>query len=135
MGREEARRQGILLVDVDVLVRHELAEYLRHCGYRVIEASTTDEAMTVLSRATDEVGAVLCDAAAVGGVNGFELATWARQRHPGLPVLLAGSPEKAADAVGDLCDDGPQLIRPYDPSLVIERIRQRLAARERNRQG
>jgi DNA-binding response OmpR family regulator len=135
MSQNAARREGILLVDADVLVRHEVAEYLRHCGYRVIEASTTDDAVTVLSRAADRVDAVLCDVAAVGAQSGFELAAWTRDHHPDIAVLLAGSPEKAADAAGELCEEGPQLARPYDPSLVVDRIRQRLAARERGTQG
>ena len=135
MTREQIEESGqsVLLIEGEVLARHELAEYLRHCGYHVIEASTTDEAVTVLSTTRIGVDAVLCDAEAPGEMNGFALANWVRSTRPGVPVLLAGNYDRAADAAGELCDQGPELARPYDPALVLDRIRRRLAARERNR--
>jgi DNA-binding NtrC family response regulator len=135
MGSEQPENgaQSVLLVDGEVLARHELAEYLRHCEYHVIEASTTDEAVTVLSEARINIDAVLCSAEALGGLNGFELARWIRSTRPGIPVLLAGNYEKVAEAAGELCEEGPELARPYDSVIVVDRIRRRLAARERNR--
>lgn len=132
---QHRRRQAILLVDAEVLVRHELAEYLRHCGYRVVEASGTDEAVTVLSDAGDEIDALLCEVGAVGETSAFDLARWVREHRPHLPVLLAGNPEKAAQQAGELCDEGPALSRPYDPAVVVDRIRRSLAARARNGGG
>jgi len=38
----------VLLAEDDVLMRMPLAEYLRGCGYKVIEASSADEAIDVL---------------------------------------------------------------------------------------
>lgn len=128
---QDPRRQAILLIDAEVLVRHELAEYLRHCGYRVVEASGTDEAVTVLAEADEEIDALLCDAAAVGETSAFELARWVREHRPHLPVMLAGTHEKAAQQAGELCDEGPALSRPYDPAVVVDRIRRSLAARDR----
>ena len=43
----------ILLVERDVIVRTPLAEYLRECGYRVLEAVTAAEARTLLAAAND----------------------------------------------------------------------------------
>ena len=131
--RTNGNRQRVLLVDADVLVRHELAEYLRHCGYEVVEAATTDEALKVLAELKGGIDALLCDAEAVGEGNGFALARRIREEHPEIAVLLAGGPERAAQAAGELCDDGPQLKRPYDPTVVVERIRRSLATRARSR--
>jgi DNA-binding NtrC family response regulator len=39
----------VLVVEGDVMARLGLAEYLRHCGYRVIEAASGAEAITLLS--------------------------------------------------------------------------------------
>ena len=36
----------ILVVDSEVLIRMVIAQYLRECGYRVIEAATTDKPIT-----------------------------------------------------------------------------------------
>ena len=44
--------ETVLVLDGDVLVRMPIAQYLRDCGYRVLEATSVDEAMTILPRAT-----------------------------------------------------------------------------------
>ena len=38
----------ILVVETDILVRHVIADYLRGCGYRVLEAATGEEATLIL---------------------------------------------------------------------------------------
>ncbi len=121
---EQAQRAGcVLIVDGDVLVRHALADYLRECGYTVIEGSSTDEAMTVLSEPTLAVDAVLCDAEAPGARNAFEFRAWAAEHRSGLRVTLAATIGTAAHKAAELCDEGPQLRRPYDPQSVAEYVR------------
>jgi hypothetical protein len=44
-----------------------------------------------------------------------------------MDVLLAGTIEKAAEKVVDLCDDMPSATKPYDHHLVVERIRRLMA--------
>lgn len=122
-----------MVVDGEVLIRTELSNYLRHCGYIVIEAASTDEAKTVLAKAQMSVDVVLCDADAPGEVNGFGFASWLRKEHPQIDIILAGTVDKAAQEAAKLCDDGPHLARPYDPTSVSDFIRQRLAQRDRNR--
>ncbi len=121
-----------MVVDGEVLIRSELAAYLRDCGYTVIEAANTDEAVIVLSEPGLDVDAVLCDVKIAGSMNGFAFARWVKSNRPELEVLLAGDLAKAADAAAGLCDDGPRLGRPYDPSSVVDRIKQQIAARDRN---
>ena len=50
-----------------------------------------------------------------------------------MPVILAGTPAKAADAAAELCDEGPNLARPYEPQLVVDRIKRLLAKRGENK--
>jgi len=82
----------VMIVESDILVRHPLAEYLRECGYRVIEAVNSDEAHQLLNAglASIEIDIVLADACA-SGQNGFALATWMRGNHPKIELILAGS--------------------------------------------
>ena len=42
----------ILMVEPDVLVRQPIAEYLRECGYKVVETGNTDEALLVVNART-----------------------------------------------------------------------------------
>lgn len=46
--RGEKSRQTILVVEDEYLIRINIAEYLRDCGWSVIEAATADEAVAAL---------------------------------------------------------------------------------------
>jgi CheY-like chemotaxis protein len=131
MSDEVGGLQCVLIADSEVLVRNALAEYLRHCGYRVIQAATSDEVIEVFQHGTTTPAAILCDVALGGTMNGFELRGWLRENASDVHVALAGSVDKAAQAAGKLCDDGPHLKRPYDPQSVAEHIK-RLLAQARN---
>jgi CheY-like chemotaxis protein len=124
-------RSAILIVDGDVLSRHAIADYLRHCGYVVVEAANTDEAMTALGDLNLAIDVILCEVEAIGTKSGFELATWVRQNHPALEVRIAGSIAGAVDTAADLCESGPHLSRPYEPQAVVEYIKRLRAARDR----
>lgn len=120
---------SILIVDSDIISRHAIADYLRHCGYAVVEAAHTDEAITALGDATLRVDVILCDVAAIGTRSGFELASWVRSHRPELEVKLARDVAKTADAAAELCESGPDLARPYEPQTVVDYIKQLRAAR------
>jgi DNA-binding NtrC family response regulator len=124
------QRDAILLVDAEVLVRHALADYLRDCGYVVIEAASSDEAIVVLNEAKLAVNAVLCDAEIGGSMNGFQLRQWVREHRPELQLILSGSIGSAANAAADLCEQGPHLARPYDPQGVVDYVKRLLARRD-----
>jgi DNA-binding NtrC family response regulator len=118
----------ILVVEDDVLVRMPIAQYLRDCGYKVIEASNADEAMQVLLHQETLVDVVFSDIDMPGAVDGFELAKWIRKHRPGLDVLLAGTVPRAVESAKDLCNQGP-VPKPYDAQVVHNHIRRLLAAR------
>ena len=123
MAQESSEPQRLIVIDGDVLVRHVISDYLRTCGYVVIEAATTDEATIVLDDVALGVDAALCDADAPGSQSAFQLRAWALQRRPGVQVILAGTTEAAAKKAAELCDEGPELRRPYDPQSVVEYIK------------
>lgn len=83
-----------MMVEPDILVRRALAEYLRACGYKVIEGVSAED--------------------------GFALASRLRETHPGVDVLLSFGIANAAEKAGDLCENGP-LEKPYHPHEVIRR--------------
>jgi CheY-like chemotaxis protein len=121
---------AVLIVDGDILSRHAIGDYLRHCGYKVVEAVSTDEAMTALGDPSLSIDIILCDVAAVGSQSGFELVTWVRQNHPKLEVRIAGSLAGTADVAADLCESGPHLARPYEPQAVVDYIKRLRATRD-----
>jgi len=119
----------ILLLEPEIVARQPLADYLRDCGFKVLEAANAAEARALLVAQPVAIDAVLAD---VGGDAGetFALAQWVRRTLPSVPVILAGSIEKAAAEAGDLCNDGRALMKPYDHQLVLQQIKRRLAARK-----
>lgn len=106
-----------------------IAQYLRDCGYKVIEAVSADEAMTVLSHRKTAIDVVFSDVDMPGSVDGFGLAKWIRERRPGMDVILAGTVPRTIDAAKELCESGP-VPKPYHAQAVHTRIRRLLAARK-----
>jgi len=121
-------KKNILLVEAEILIRHPLAEYLRDCGYRVVEAIDAGEARLVLDKADIEIDVVLLDVSDPAG-KGFALASWLRDNLPQVDVLRGGTLGGVVDQATGLCQQQPDLPRPYDHKLVEERIRRLLAER------
>ena len=122
----------LLLVDAEELVRTPLAQYLRECGYRVLEATSSEEAQKLLSQGSQTIDVVLADIQTLQG-SGFAFAGWVRENKPGVRVLLAGTIAAAARRAGDLCEEEPPIRKPYDHQIVLDRIRRLFAERDRSR--
>ena len=131
---EQATKAGetVLVVEDEVLLRLSIAAYLRDCGYKVIEAADADEAVLVLKQPDLDIDVLFTDVEMTGDMDGFGLAQWTRANRPGLDVILTGGAPSAVNAAATLCEDGP-LPKPYEPQLVLDRIRRLLAARPAKR--
>lgn len=112
----------ILVVEDEVLIRLVLAEHLRGCGYRVIEAANGEEAIQVLESDQD-VAILFTDVHLPGAIDGFALSRWAKRLRPGIKVIITSGTERAAQQATDLCDDEPYLVKPYDPAALVREIR------------
>jgi CheY-like chemotaxis protein len=117
----------IVVVEDTVLIRMAIAAYLRHCGYRVIEAASSDEALIVLQHHKAAIHVLFSDAEVSGALDAFALTQWVRKHRPEIRLVMAGSPKSAAAAAGHLCEEGPHLAKPYEPQAVEEYIRRLLA--------
>jgi CheY-like chemotaxis protein len=122
----ETQIQTVLVVEDEVLVRMVIADYLRECGYRVIEAGSAAEAITVL-QSPERVDIVFSDIQMPGDMDGFGLAQWVRRNQPWLKMLLTSGNARSANMAGDLCEGGPLEEKPYHPQSVLARIQKLLA--------
>ncbi|MCK1405210.1 response regulator [Bradyrhizobium sp. 197] len=113
-----------------MLVRHPLAEYLRECGYRVLEAITYDEARECLRDDRHAIDVALIDMNEPTNA-GFALSTWIKTNYPSVKTLLGGTIAKVLALAGDLCQEGPPASKRLDHRPVLDHIRRLLAARER----
>ena len=125
-GNGPQRPPTILVVEDDILVRMPVADYLRECGYRVIEASNAAEAQSMFG-AGEPIEIVFSDVNMPGEMNGFGLASWIRREHPDVKVILTSGHRSAAKGAEDLCDEGPFLDKPYGYEVLLDHIKRLLA--------
>ncbi|MBB3237368.1 response regulator [Phyllobacterium endophyticum] len=111
--------ETILLVETHPVLRATVSEYLRGCGYRVIEATNAAEAIEVLS--SHEVHVLVTDVE-LRDASGFQLSAHAKEIRPGIKVIVTRSAERTSAAVDDLCEEGP-LDHPYHPQKLADRIK------------
>jgi CheY-like chemotaxis protein len=55
-----------------------IVQFLRDCGYHVVEAASTDEAIAILQNTDMPVDVVLSEIDIPGSMNGFGFAQWNR---------------------------------------------------------
>jgi DNA-binding response OmpR family regulator len=111
----------VMVVELDVLVRMVIAEYLRECGYKVIEGSAAKDVWAVLESGR-RIDVMMADVNLSGDVDGFSLATRVRQTHPNIDVILTSGVSGASQECHELCEDGP-IRKPYHPKDVERRIK------------
>lgn len=124
------KKPNVLFVEADVLVRQSISEYLRECGYRVLEAVDTDEAKELILKAGLSVDVVFVDVESGGALDGFGLAKWINRHSANTKVLLARTPQKVAKGAAELCEEGPLLSKPYHEQLLLDQIKNLLAAQD-----
>jgi CheY-like chemotaxis protein len=118
--------RAVLVVEDEVLIRLAVSDYLRECGYQVIEASNAEEAIRVLEAGV-KVDVVFSDVNMSGRLDGFGLAQWVRRARSDIKVILASGAVRSAKAAGDLCHKGPFLRKPYAHEDLEREIRVLLA--------
>ncbi|MDR3529426.1 MAG: response regulator [Rhodopila sp.] len=123
---EQSTPHTVLVVEDEAMVRITITEYLRDCGYNVVEACDAAEAIAAVDTA-GPIDLVFSDVRMPGRMDGFGLAEWFLSHHPGVPVLLTsgynGGRAFAADGL-----PGVRLIdKPYSQIQVEQRIARLLA--------
>jgi CheY-like chemotaxis protein len=108
----------VLVVEDELLIRLDLADQLRSAGLIVIEASTGDEALTVL-KANDAIDLVVSDIRMPGATDGVELAAWLRRERPKIKIVLVSGYTATQDmtTVADVA-----LGKPVDRSLFVREV-------------
>lgn len=93
--------ENVVLIDDNDDVRETVAEALKSLGYRVTEAASGDEALSLLESRAGEFDVVVTDIVMPGKVDGLALGRIVRKRWPKLAVLLttgfAGDTDNGSD--------------------------------------
>jgi CheY-like chemotaxis protein len=123
-------KQTVVVAEGDVIVRLALSEYLRACGFTVLEAADAGEAKAILQSGL-RVDALISDAQLAGPENGFALAQWVRRNRGAVEVLLTTSIANKAQTAAAFCGRSPGGKPPSDAAGLAARIRAMLAERRR----
>jgi CheY-like chemotaxis protein len=60
----------VLVVEPDILVRMVIADYVRDCGYKVVEGVSADDVLAVLD-AGRKIDVILAEVRLAGSLDGF----------------------------------------------------------------
>jgi len=118
------RRETILLVEDEPMLRELASIILNDYQYHVLEAATGNEALKVWDENHGQVDLLLTDMVMPEGMNGRELADKLKARKPGLKIIYTSGYN--AEVMGT--DVGQRDIRflqkPYPPPQLAQTVRE-----------
>jgi len=114
---------SVLVVEDEPLIRMVVVDDLEHAGFNVLEARTTDEAISVLL-SHPEIQAMFTDVEMQGSMNGLKLAETVHDRWPPIKIIVTSG----AVRVCGLPEDALFMPKPYDNDAVISTLRDMVLA-------
>lgn len=118
---QQSDARTVLVVEDETMVRMPIAEYLRDCGYNVVEAGDASEAIAAMDAETP-VSLVFTDIRMPGKMDGFGLAEWFQSHHPDVPVLLTSGYHGGRSSPGISIPGTRFIEKPYSQNQVARRI-------------
>lgn len=128
MHREDDTDSGaltILLAEDDPFLRELLGSALRNQGYRVLEAESGDQALSLLHQGRIDV--LVTDIVMPGEVDGWALGEQARGVHPEIAVVYSSSRPAVAERQ---VSRSLYIRKPYHPDAVVSAVHQLTSRRE-----
>lgn len=120
---------AILVVDDEALLRLNLSDYLQDHGFKVLEASTGDEALAIMAAPDFKVDLVFTDVMMPGVTDGLALAKWIAENQPTVAVIVTSGDEQKASAAKDAGGTFQFVPKPYDLAEVAALILRMLDGR------
>ena len=114
----------VIVVDDDRQVLRYLTELLQESGYDTVSCERFLDAKGIL--ATSRPDLLLTDLR-LGAYNGLQLAIFARERHPGLPVIVLTGYEDPTLREEAVRAGAGFLVKPVPRAILIEAVQKALA--------
>jgi len=125
-GQHRASGETILVVEDEPVVRGVIVETLQEQGYRILQANDGPTGLRILNQ-NGRVDLLLTDVG-LPGMNGRELADYARDMRPDLKILfITGYAQNAAGASGFLKPGMEMITKPFDVNKLSQRVRDMVA--------
>jgi len=115
MSLPGSERPVILIAEDEFLIRLATADAIREAGFEVLEASDTDQAISILEARSD-VRVVFTDVHMPGSMDGAKLAHAVKDRWP--PVRIIATSGRVPLAELDLPAGTILIPKPYSPKHV-----------------
>lgn len=116
-----SRKQVVLIVEDETLVRTAAVDMIEDAGFEAIEAANADEAILVLE-ARNDITVVFTDIDMPGSMNGLKLAEAVRGRWPPIKIIATSGHYVIRD--GELPQGGRFLPKPYTLPQVAKLLRE-----------
>lgn len=125
---EHKRAPVVLVAEDELLIRLNVAQHLRDCGFEVVEAVSGAEAQELILSGL-EVDLVFSDIQ-MPDVDGIKLAQWLRDQGVEAPIVLTSGMPDALEAAKQACANVSVFVpKPYDHQSLVQHIRAILSAR------
>jgi PAS domain S-box-containing protein len=116
--------EAILVVEDDEAVRQLAVAQLQSFGYRVVEASNAERALTLL-RSPEPIDLLFTDVVMPGGMTGRQLAEEGRRLRPSLQVLFTSGYTPNSIVHQGKLDPGVHLLsKPYRRAELARKVRE-----------
>ncbi|MFP4365242.1 MAG: response regulator [Spirochaetia bacterium] len=114
--------QTILLVDDEELILNIAKRILRKNNYRVVDAASGEEAITLFEHKVDEIDAVILDIM-LPDKSGTELFQLFRRKRPNIPILFCSGQNPSAELENILRASNTEFIqKPFTLENLSERL-------------
>ena len=119
-----ARRPVVLIVEDEFLIRLQAAQIISRAEFDVVEASSADEAISILEARSD-IAILFTDIQMPGSMDGLKLAAAVKGRWP--PIKIVATSGLVNVRPEDLPEGGRFISKPYD-SIQLTTTLQELTA-------
>jgi CheY-like chemotaxis protein len=119
-----ARRPVVLIVEDEFLIRLQAAQIISRAEFDVVEASSADEAISILEARSD-IAVLFTDIQMPGRMDGLKLAAAVKGRWP--PIKIVATSGLVNVRQEDLPEGGRFISKPYD-SIQLTAALQELTA-------
>lgn len=115
---------AVLVVEDEVMIRVDVADYLTHRGFEVYEADNADQALEIME-AVPNIRLLFTDIDMPGSMDGLKLSATVRNRWPPVHIIVT-SGHRFVDK-SELPAGSVFFAKPYGPPDVARSIHNLLA--------
>jgi DNA-binding NtrC family response regulator len=125
-GGLPARKQVVLVVDDEPMIRMSMADHLEEKGFEVRDAACAADAIAILQEPGCIVNLVFSDVRMPGEMDGIGLSRWIFENRPNIAVILASGDIGKNAAMDDLCG-AEAMTKPFNYDTATDKIRAAIA--------